>query len=194
MRTIFEGKTTIWKEFARATGGRFVEGHSWHSDRTEIEHKDWLVVFDHYTLWSGKHNQQMTRVIAPLVSLDNFQFEIYRAGLARKIEKLFGGQDVAIGYPEFDKAFIIKANNELKIKSFLRNKNIRDSIALQKEVNILMSYQKGIWEEKLPKNHFELSFFLDGSVENIAILKSLLDLFKEMIDELYQLQSIAPKA
>lgn len=82
----------------------------------------------------------------------------------------------------------------MKIKSFLRNKNIRDSIALQKEVNILMSDQKGIWEEKLPKNHFELSFFLDGSVEDIALLKSLLDLFKKMIDELYQLQSIAPKA
>lgn len=193
MKTDLGEKTNIWKEFARETGGRFVKGYSWNSDQTEVDYKDWLIIFDNYKLWSGKYSTQMTRIIAPLVSQDNFRFEIYRAGLVRKIEKLFGAQDVEIGYPEFDKAFIIKANNELKIKTFLRNKKIRDSITLQKEVNMLMSDQKGIWEEKLPENNFELSFFLDGSIEDRAVLKSLLHLFKEMLDELYQLGAIVPK-
>ncbi|MEZ0004806.1 hypothetical protein ABH942_000149 [Flavobacterium sp. 28YEA47A] len=155
--TLLKVKNNIWKEFAKETGGSFVKGYSWHSDRTEIEHNKWLIVFDNYTIWSGKLSTKVTRIIAPIISADNFQFEIYRADFTRKIEKLFGAQDVEIGYPEFDKAFIIKSNNEFKTKSLLRNKKIRDSIALQKDVNILISDQKGIWEEKLPDNNFELN-------------------------------------
>ena len=180
----------IWQEFAKETNGTFKIGYSWISDSTTIEYKSWEIIFDNYTLWSGKYSAEMTRVIAPINLTDNFQFEIYREGFVRKIEKLFGAQDVEIGYSEFDKAFTIKSNNEFKIKTFLRNKEIRNAIQTHKDVNILISDQKGIWEEKLPKNAFELSYYIDGEVHDLATLKSLLELFKIMLDELHQMNSI----
>lgn len=57
-----------------------------------------------------------------------------------------------IGYPDFDKAFTIKSNNEFKIKTLLRNKELRKLIEYQKDVNIQILDQKGIWEDKLPEN------------------------------------------
>ncbi|MBF4516264.1 hypothetical protein IRZ71_07920 [Flavobacterium sp. ANB] len=185
-----QNKINIWQEFAKETNSAFKVGYSWISDSTEINYKDWKIIFDNYTVWSGKYSKEMTRVIVPITLKDNFRFEIFNEGFVRNIEKLFGAQDVEIGYPDFDKAFIIKSNNELKIKTLLRNKEIRNLILSQKEVNIQISNQKGIWEEKLPDNEYELSYFIDGEIHNMQTLKSLLEMFKLILDELYQMNSI----
>lgn len=132
----------------------------------------------------------MTRVIAPITLKDNFKFEIYREGFVRKIEKLFGAQDIEIGYPDFDKAFTIKSNNESKIKTLLRNKEIRNLISSQTEVNIQISNYQGIWEKELPENEFELSYFIDDEIKDIETLKSLLELFKLILDDLYRMDAI----
>jgi hypothetical protein len=85
---------------------------------------------------------------------------------------------------------VIKANNEFKIKSLLQNHKIRNLIEVQKEMNIEVSDQKGIWEEKLPEKEFELSYFMEGEIKDVEELKLLLRLFKEILDELYQMKSI----
>lgn len=179
----------IWQEFAKEAGGTFKEGYSWRSDSTEIEYKNWKIIFDNFTVWSGKYSSKTTRVIAPVALSNNFKFEIYREGFIRKIEKIFGAQDVEIGYPEFDKAFTIKSNNEFKIKTLLRNKEIRNLIESQNEINLQISDQKGIWEEKLPENEYELAYFMDGEIRSLDTLKSLLHLFKLLLDQLHQINS-----
>jgi len=180
----------IWQQFAKETNGTFAEGYSWRSDSTTIEYKNWKIVFDNYRLWSGKYSTLLTRVVVPITIKDNFKFEIYNEGLIRKIEKLFGAQDIQIGYPDFDKAFTIKSNNEFKTKTLLRNKEIRNIIASQKEVNIQILNQKGIWEEQLPENEFELSYFTNGEINNTEALNSLLQLFKTLLDEMFELKLI----
>lgn len=185
-----KNKINIWQEFAKETNGTFAEGYSWRSDSTTIEYKNWIIIFDNYRLWSGKNSTFLTRVVAPIAVKENFKFEIYNEGFIRKIEKLFGAQDIQIGYPEFDKAFNIKSNSEFKTKTLLRNKEIRNSIALQKEVNIQICDQKGIWEQKLPENEFELSYYMDGQVDNLKTLNSLLELFKLLLDEMFELKFI----
>lgn len=180
----------IWQEFAKETNGNFKEGYSWQSDSNEIEYKNWKITFDNYTLWSGKYSTEMTRVVVPITLKDNFKFEIYREGFIRKIEKLFGAQDIEIGYPDFDKAFTIKSNNEFKIKTLLRNKELRDLITSIKDVNIQISTQKGIWEQELPANEFELSYLADGEIKDIKDLNSLLKLFKIIIDDMFEMNVI----
>ncbi|TGD59806.1 hypothetical protein [Flavobacterium humi] len=192
MLTIFnKERTNIWEFFALEIKAKFIKGISWRSDRTEINHNGRKIIFDNYTLWSGKYGQIMTRVVAPIVITDNFRFEIYRQTFPRNIGKIFGAQDIEIGRPDFDKEFIIKSNNGLKIKTLLQNQEIRHLIFLQKEVNIEISDHKGVYEEKLPENHFELSFYADGEIKDIEQLKSLLGLFKAMLDKLDEMKAIA---
>lgn len=185
-----KNKINIWQELANETNGTFKEGYSWRSDSNTINYKNWTIISDNYRLWSGKHSTQMTRVIAPITLTDNFKFEIYREGFVRKVEKLFGAQDIEIGYADFDKAFTIKSNNELKIKTLLRNKEIRNLISSQADVNIQISNNQGIWEKELPKNEFELSYFMDGKIQDIEILKSLIELFKLILDALHEINAI----
>lgn len=185
-----KNKTNFWQEFAKQTDGTFKEGYSWRSDSNTIDYKNWKITFDNYTLWSGKYCAQMTRVVAPITFTDNFKFEIYREGFIRKIEKIFGAQDIEIGYPEFDRAFTIKSNNEFKIKTLLRNKEIRNLLESQKEVNFQISDQEGIWERKLPEGEYELSCYMDGEVDDMEILKSAFTVFKLILNDLYQMKSI----
>ena len=186
-------KINIWQEFAKETGGTFKVGYSWISDSTEIEYKNWKIIFDNFTTYSGKYSTETVRVIAPIIVKDGFRFEIYRAGFIRKIEKIFGAQDIEIGYPDFDKAFIIKSNKELKVKALLRNKEIRQLIASLPEVNLEISDHKEIWGDKLPENEYELSYFMDGEIHSMATLKLLLQLFKLILDELHLLNAIVIK-
>jgi hypothetical protein len=178
----------IWKEFAIETDGKFIDREEpWLSDRTELEYNGWKIYFDNYDITSGKYSATMTRVIVPFISVDDFRFEIYRDGFIRKIEKIFGSQDFKIGQENFDKAFIIKTNNEAKIRTLLQNQQLRNQIEAQNKVNIVISDQKGIWENRLLKDELELIFYVDGEIKDFEILKSILNLFKEMLDGLEQL-------
>ncbi|MEZ0181772.1 hypothetical protein AB9T89_05965 [Flavobacterium oncorhynchi] len=183
----------IWQEFAKETNGLFKEGCSWRSDSVEIKNKHWKIVFDNYTLWSGKYGAVMTRFFVPITLQDNFKFEVYNEGFIRKVEKLFGAQDIEIGYPDFDKAFTIKSNNEAKTRTLLRNKEIRNLISSQKEVNIQICDQRGIWEEKLSENEFELSYYCNDKALDLNTLKNLLELFKLLLDEMLQINAITIK-
>ena len=187
-------KYNIWEEFTKETNGKFIPEFSWHSAKTEIEYNSFKIIFDNYTLWNGKYSKKMTRIIVPFNSKEKFIFEINESSLIRNVEKLFGGQDVKIGREDFDKKYIIKTNNEHKIKTLLQNSKIRSLIEKDENIHIEISEQKGIWEEKLPENKFELSFYDDGEINDIERLKSLLDLFKEMINVLIEMKLIDKKA
>ena len=192
MINIFGSKENIWKSFSEKTGGTFFEGQYGMLDGTIISFKNWKIVFDYYDLYSGKFNERFTRIFVPIVSLDDFRFEIYNNGIIRSIEKIFGAQDIEIGIKEFDKQFILKANNGFKLKKLLLNPQIRQLLEIQKEVNFEISNYKGIWEKET--QDLELSFFVKGEIKSIETLSSLLDLFKLVLDNLAENQSIDKKA
>src|SRR5690348_2764400 len=99
----------FWKHFSAEMGGIFTEGQYWHSDKVELLYKDWTIGFDNYTYYTtsggNSYTQVYTRVIVPIISSDNFIFEIYRRNFFSSVAKIFGEQDVEIGIPGFDKAF-----------------------------------------------------------------------------------------
>lgn len=192
MINLFGSKENIWKSFSEQTGGTFFEGQYGMLDGTIISYKNWKIVFDYYDLYSGKFNERFTRIFVSIVSLDNFRFEIYNNGIIRSLEKIFGAQDIEIGIKEFDKKFILKANNGFKLKKLLINPQIRQLLEIQNEVNFEISNYKGIWEKET--QDLELSFFVKGEIKSIETLSSLLDLFKLVLDNLAENQSINNKA
>ena len=186
--------SNILKQFAEEMNGKFVERSCHNSAKTELKYLVWNITFDNYTEYKtsgGKTVEQIyARVISPIKSNDNFRFEIYRKSIFSSIAKIFGAQDIEIGNSEFDKEFIIKANNEFKLKAFLNNKDLRSQIENFKQINLQISDRKGIWEQKLPEKEFELSFFIEEPIYDIQNLKSIYSLFTEMLKQLKEVNSI----
>ena len=76
------------------------------------------------------------------------------------------------------------------MSTLFQSREIRDLVLSQKNLNLEISDQKGVFEEKLPDGHFELSFYADGALEDLEQLKNLLLLFKIMIDRLVEIKAI----
>ena len=97
---------------------------------------EWTVTFDTYTVSSGKHSTTYTRIRAPFENRDGFRFTIYRKTLFSGIGKWLGMQDVEVGHPYFDDAFIIKGNDEGKLRLLFANERIRKLIQAQPYIHL----------------------------------------------------------
>jgi len=144
LRTLFgPSKEEIWRQFCAQTGGTLVEGGFWQGSKVEARHGEWTVTLDTYTVSTGKSSITYTRMRAPYANPDGFIFAIYRKGIFSSIGKWLGMQDVCVGYPEFDEAFIIKGNNEWNLRRLFSNREIRRLISVQPDIRFFVNNRHG---------------------------------------------------
>lgn len=184
-------RNSIWKDFALAIGGNFYEGQAWHSDRVEIQCQSWKIIFDNYISYSevGKRSFEAhyTRIRVPFQSPDRFQFTLSRKGILSSIGKLFGAQDIVIGDQDFDRQFIIKGTDELKVRQLFSNSRLRDLISKQADIHIEIVDCEGYFGDKLPDGHYELFFMADGNLQDFQQLEQLKTMMEEFIHQLSQM-------
>lgn len=189
-------KKTAWRQFAKETGAAYIDGHFGNSDRIEISFEKWQIVFDVYISrvmsGSASYQQAYTRVRAPFIPRDDLKFSVYRKGLLSSIGKLFGAQDIVVGDPVFDDAFIIKGNDEYKIQSLFSSDKLRKLILSQKDVHLEKISDEGFWGEKLPQGISELYFNVEDEITDVEQLKNLQLLFEELLTQLSKTGSATP--
>jgi hypothetical protein len=191
LRNLFgPSQDEIWQQFATAIGGNF-SGGFWHGDRVEAAHGQWMVTLDNYSVSNGKSSTTYTRMRAPYVNPDKFHFNIYRRGFFSDLGKRLGMQDVTVGFPQFDDDFIIKGNDEDKLRRLFANEKIRELITLQPEIRFRVDDDDhGFWGARnFPPDVCELNFDVIGIIKDPARLKQLFDLFSETLDELCRMGS-----
>jgi len=191
LRTWFgPSKEEIWRQFCAQTGASLVEGGFWRGSKVEAQHGEWTVTLDTYTVSTGKSSITYTRMRAPYVNPDRFTFSIYREGVFGTIGKWLGMQDVNVGYPEFDEAFIIKGNDEQKLRQLFSNRKIRELISGQPAIAFsVKDNDGGFWGRSFPPGVDELYFQVVGVIKDVERLRLLYELFSETLDELCRMGS-----
>jgi hypothetical protein len=192
LRDLFgPGRQEIWQQFAAAVGGNFTEGGFWSGgDRVDAAHGQWMVTLDRYVVSTGKSSVAYTRMRAPYVNPDGFRFTIYRKGIFSDIGKWMGMQDVSVGDAQFDEDFIIKGNDEAKIRRLFSDAKLRDLIRAQPDISFCVKDDEGHWSGRsFPPNVDELYFQVTGTITDLDRLKELYDLFSETLDELCRMGS-----
>jgi hypothetical protein len=181
----------IWQQFAAEVGGNFAESGFWKGSRVDAAHGQWTVTLDTYTVSTGKSAATFTRMRAPYVNRDNFHFNIYRKGIFSDLGKWLGMQDVNVGYPQFDEDFIIKGNDESKLRRLFSNAKIRELIEDQPDIQFsVRDAELSFWNvQNWPPGISELYFQVGGIITDIDRLKLLYDLFSETLDELIRMGS-----
>lgn len=185
LREIFgPSKKEIWQELCKQIGGDYEEGGFFKEDKVVVHIKQWTVTLDTYTVSTGKSSSTYTRIRAPYVNKDGIRFKIYRSGFFSNIGTALGMQDIEVGYPEFDEDFVIKGNNEQKIMDLLKNEKIRMLMQQQPQFNLQVKDDEGCFGSDFPEGVDELYFSVYGVITDIEQLKSLFDLFAEVLDQL----------
>ncbi len=185
LREIFgPSKKEIWKSLSEQIGSQFIEGGFFSADKVVARVKDWTVTLDTHTVSTGKSNTTYTRMRSPYVNKDGFSFKIYRKSIFSGLGKALGGQDVEVGFPEFDEDFIIKGNDEYKLCTLFANSKIRQLIELQPDICLEIKDDEGWFAKSFPEGVDELYFCVVGVIKDIDLLKALFDLYAEVLNQL----------
>lgn len=196
LRKVFgPSRKEIWQQFCAQTGSTYVPGGFLKTDKVEATHGPWTVTLDTFVVSSGKSAVVFTRMRAPYVNPDGFRFTVYRKGIFTDIGKWFGMQDVTVGYDDFDRDFVIKGNDEQKLRQLFSNRQIRDLISAQPNVHFSVEDDEGkLWGKTFPEGVDELYFQVLGVIKDIERLKLLYELFSETLDELCRMGSAYEQA
>ena len=190
LKPIFRhSKDEVWKELSKEIGAEFIEGGRRKSDKLCAKVKEWTVTLDTYSVTAGGAQNTYTRMRSPYINRDNFKFSIYHRDFLSDIGKLLGMQDITTGYSEFDREFIIKGNDKEKVKLLLANSKICELIQKEPTINLLIKEDEGWFTEDFPEGIDELYLEVTGVVKDVKRLKSMFDLFSEILNHLCHIGS-----
>jgi len=197
LRNLFgPSRDEIWQQFAAAVGGNMTEGGFWGRSKVEAAHGQWIITLDTYTVSTGKSSVTYTRMRAPYVNPEGFQFTIYRRGVFSDIGKWLGMQDVEVGEPQFDEDFIIKGNDDAKLRRLFADAKLRELVSAQPTIHFCVKDDEDrFWGGRnFPPEVDELYFRVTGVIKDVDRLKLLYDLFSETLDELCRMGAAYEKS
>ena len=182
-------KDEVWRQLSQEIGAEFVESGLWKGNKVQAHVKPWTITLDTYTVSTGKSSVTYTRMRAPYINPEGFRFTIYRKSLFSDLGKFLGMQDIEVGDPEFDEAFIIKGNDESKVRDLFSNSKIRQMIQAQPRIRLEVKDSEGWFGPKFPEDVDELHFQVVGVIKDVERLKALFDLFATVLDQLCRIGS-----
>ena len=175
----------VWGALARELDADFSEGGFMRSSAVRVHVGEWTVTLD--TLSANK--TVYTRLRAPFVNADGFRFQVYRDGLAWQIGKFLGMQDVEVGQPEFDRDFVIRGNDESRLRQLFADEDVRCQLHAQREVHFEVRDDDGWFGARFPDGVDELYFVAHGVMKDTDRLRSLFALFAATLDRLTKMGS-----
>jgi hypothetical protein len=181
-------KEEIWRQLSQEIGAEFVGGGLWKDSKVQAHVGPWTVTLDISTS-DEDGRSRVTRIRAPYVNAEGFRFTIYRKSTLSSLGKLLGMQDIEVGDPEFDEAFIIKGNNENRLWGLFSDPKIRQMIQAQPTTRLAVKDSKGWFGPTFPENVDELYFQVVGVIKDVDRLKALFELFAAVLDQLCEIGS-----
>jgi hypothetical protein len=182
-------KEDVWRLLSKEIGAEFVEGGLWKQNKVQLHVKPWTIFLDTYSINTQHSHVTYTRMRAPYVNPEGFRFTIYRKSVFSDLGKLLGMQDITVGDPEFDEAFIIKGNNENRVQVLFADAAIRQMIQNQPKIRLEVKDSEGWFVPKFPENVDELCFQVEGVIKDVVRLKALFDLFAAVLEQLCRIGS-----
>lgn len=143
-----------WKLLSEEMGAQFIDrGMLKGGPKLVATYKNWEIEMDMYTEThqNNGHNTSTTytRIVAPFVKQNDYTITIYKEGGWSKALKIFGGKDIEIGIPEFDRDYRVKSNDAEQTARLFENDKFR-KLLTENIVNGLfdISDNKGLFTKK----------------------------------------------
>ena len=190
LRSIFgPSQDEIWGQIAADIGGEYIDKGFWSTNELCYQHGEWELLLDTFTVSNGKSSTTYTRMRAPFVNKDGLYFKIYREGLFSGMGRFFGMQDLQIGDPYFDDAFVIKGNHPEKIRQLLADANLKRLVDQQPRISLEIRDDEGWFGASFPDGVDELYFQRVGVMKDVVELKALFQLFCLTLHRLVRIDS-----
>jgi hypothetical protein len=164
-------KNAAWEQFASEIGAEYVKGGFLRGSKVQAKIKEWPVTLDTYSVSTGDSSETYTRIKAVFENRDGLQFTLAPKGLIAKLDKVLGTKDIEMGDAEFDGKFVIRGSDSPKLHALFANINIRQMILDQHSIHLRVKGNDLIFDTK-------------GEIKDIERLKTLFELFRQMLEQL----------
>ncbi len=163
----------------------FVSGNDLHNYHVSIEHENRNIDLDIVSSPGGsaEGGYDVTTLSSELPAHGNFSFAIFPEDFLKKIGKLFGQQDVVLGYPEFDNRVIVKTNNADRLKRMFAVPEIREVF------QSLSGYSFRIHKHPEKEGDY-LELMVQRSLINAGELKGVFEAFCHVLDFLSRREEV----
>jgi len=184
-------KDAVWRQLSEEIHASFIEGGFWRGSKVEATVREWTVILDTFSVFSSATTTSTTytRMRAPYINKDGFRFTMRRKGLFGGMDRLAGMQDIETGDAGFDQAFVVQSNDESKVRALFANPTIRRLIEEQPAMRLEVKDDEGRFGPRFPEGVDELYCEVAGVIKEIERLKSLYELFAEILDQLCRIGS-----
>jgi len=179
-----ESQEDVWRRVADVLPGRFEAGGLVESPKVHAELAGFNVVLDIYTVNSNNGSFQYTRLRAPFINAGRLRFGIGRTSVFSRLGALFGAQDIVIGVADFDRAFVIKGNDEARIRLLLSHPPLRAAIAAQPGGTIAVLDNAGFFGPRYGAEVDVLEWKELGVIKDEARLVALFELVALLLQAL----------
>ena len=188
-------KEEVWGKLAEQVQGQFTDGGFCGRSKVVVQTDNWTLTLDTYTVSTGKSSATYTRMRAPYVNADNLQFTIYPEGFFSPLGRMLGMQDISIGDPRFDEAYVIKGNDEAKVRKFFDDEKLKSLLHAQNDLSFTFQVKddEGWFNSTFPEGVDELYFQQGGVIKDLGQLRALFDLFSYALHRLCLLGSAYEK-
>lgn len=123
----------------------------------------------------------LTAFSAAVPSEHDFHFALHHQDLIDSAGKFFGMQDVVIGYPEFDKAMIIKTNDRDRMQ------RIFSEVAVREILQSLRLFSLHLMQHHVAGQKDKLSFLeltIDEGITDPSVLRQLYEAFIRVLKKI----------
>ena len=182
-------KDKIWEQLQSEWHAHVIQKTSAGRDQIVAKVDEWTVTLDMHALPTQYDTVPYLRMRAPYINKDGFRFTIYDGGIFDSIGKLFGLQDIVVGYPEMDARYIIQGNNDEKVKQLCSNPALRQLIQLQTTIFFQVKSDEGYFHDQFPDGVDELNFLGEDVEGDAERLKALFELFSVTLHQLCHIGS-----
>ena len=180
-------RSEIWRQLSEKLGATYSAGGFTKSDRVDVTHDEWTITLDCY--FNAATKVTYTRLSAPYTNPDAFQFTIYRQSVFSELGKRLGMQDIEVDHAEFDDDFVIKGNDESKVRSLFASRTVREQLSAQKDVHLCIEAGSSWFNRTLPPRTDRLVFQVPGVIKDMERLEKLFSLMAVTIDQLCDIGS-----
>ncbi len=116
-----------------------------------------------------------------LFGRDAFRFAIHREGFLDEIGKFFGMQDVALGFGDFDKRFVVKTNDEAKTIELFSDAELRYTLTSLPDLSFgIVQYLLESTDDKAPF----LELRIEDGITDPDILRKAYHSFFSILEKL----------
>ncbi|MBK0401671.1 hypothetical protein I5M27_01660 [Adhaeribacter sp. BT258] len=121
---------------------------------------------------------ETTTFMAP-VENSALKFHLHPQNWLNEVGKMLGMEDVELGYPRLDQAFMIKANNPAALKTIFTDESIRQTLLKYPDCELKLSH-----ETDEPGARNLLTFSLDLAITNPEDLREIYSLMLQLLKKL----------